>query len=162
MGEQKYYSTISSGHQMEGSGQLCAPAALPPEATAPGTHCWVGPQSQTGLCGKKSLALPGVEPRFLGRPPRSLVAIPTELSRLYFLLHYQTKIICVASGFYTRLLRSLRVFQRFDETCSYRLQVNGSCKVCKAAKIPQIVINPEDGSCKVCRNVDKPSTFDAV
>jgi hypothetical protein len=33
---------------------------------------------------KKVLPLPEIEPRFLGRPPRSLVTTATELSRLTF------------------------------------------------------------------------------
>jgi hypothetical protein len=41
------------------------------------------PQSWAGRYGegKNLLPLPGIKPRLLGRPARSLVAIPTELSR---------------------------------------------------------------------------------
>jgi hypothetical protein len=44
-----------------------------------------GPESWRGCLGKekKSLSLPGVELRFLGRPACSLVVMPTELSREY-------------------------------------------------------------------------------
>jgi hypothetical protein len=49
-----------------------------------------GPQNRTGCYEEKNLLpLQGIEPRLLGRPPRSLVAIPTELSRLP--LHYKVK-----------------------------------------------------------------------
>jgi hypothetical protein len=44
-----------------------------------------GLQSQTGRCGEEKilLHLPGIEPRFLGRLARNVVAIPTELSRVW-------------------------------------------------------------------------------
>jgi hypothetical protein len=65
---------------MEMKGQLHSPGA-----TAPGTHFiggWVGPRVGLDVMKKGFLALPGIEPRPLGSPARSLVAIPTELSRL--------------------------------------------------------------------------------
>jgi hypothetical protein len=49
------------------------------------TEDYVGPRVRwTRWRREKSLALPGIEPRFLCRPARSLVAILTELSRLPF------------------------------------------------------------------------------
>jgi hypothetical protein len=70
---------------MEVSGQLHVPAALPP-----GKSPWYpldrklgGPQSRSGRGGeeKNSQPPPGMEPLNPHRPARSLVAIPTELSR---------------------------------------------------------------------------------
>jgi hypothetical protein len=67
---------------MEVSGQLDAPAALPlgkePRYRLSGRL--IGP----GRFGEeKNLpAPPVIKPRFLGRPARSLVTLPTELSRL--------------------------------------------------------------------------------
>jgi hypothetical protein len=57
----------------------------------PGTHCvgggWVGPLRQSGHFGgeKNLLSLPGIKPRFLGRPARGLVCIQTELARLLWI-----------------------------------------------------------------------------
>jgi hypothetical protein len=66
---------------MEVSGELHAPAALLPvpilqEAGSTPEPVWT--------CGeeKNILSLKRSEPPFLGRPDRSLVAIPTELSKL--------------------------------------------------------------------------------
>jgi hypothetical protein len=72
---------------MEVSGQLHASVALLPGETSPDTHRvgnWVGPQSRSGLYGeeKNHLSITGIEPRLLGHPARSLVAIPTEKFRL--------------------------------------------------------------------------------
>jgi hypothetical protein len=73
---------------MEVSGQLHALAALPPgkEPPYPLDRRLVGPQSRCGRCGegKNLLPLSGIESRFLDRPTRSLVAIPTEQSRLKY------------------------------------------------------------------------------
>jgi hypothetical protein len=72
---------------MEGSGQLQAPAALPP-----GKSPWYpldrklgGPQSRSGRGGeeKNSQPPPGIEPFNPDRPAHSLVAIPTELLQLW-------------------------------------------------------------------------------
>jgi hypothetical protein len=60
---------------MEASGQLHAPAALPPGERAPGTHWiggWVGPRTGLDDMEKRNvLALPGLELLPLGRPARS-------------------------------------------------------------------------------------------
>jgi hypothetical protein len=40
---------------------------------------WMGPEARLGVMEKSLLPLPGIEPRFLDRPSRSLVAIPTDL-----------------------------------------------------------------------------------
>jgi hypothetical protein len=65
---------------MEVKGQLFAPAALPPrkEPLVP------IPGSGRYREEKNLLPLQGIELRLPGRPARSLVAIPTELSRLLF------------------------------------------------------------------------------
>jgi hypothetical protein len=65
------------------SGQLHAPAALPPGKEPPGTH-WIGGwvDLRAGLNEmekRKFLTLPGLELRPLGRPAHKLVAIPTML-----------------------------------------------------------------------------------
>jgi hypothetical protein len=66
------------------SGQLHVPAALPPEKDSSLHKGPGGAQSQSGPCGveKSYLPFPGIAPILLGRPIRSLVALPTELSRL--------------------------------------------------------------------------------
>jgi hypothetical protein len=51
-----------------------------------GTHMtggWIDPQTRFGLCGEERfiLPLPGIEPRFLGRPSCILIIVPNELSR---------------------------------------------------------------------------------
>jgi hypothetical protein len=60
---------------MEVSGQLHAPAALPPGERAPGTHSiggWVGPTTGLDDVEKRKFLLPlGLELRPLGRPVRS-------------------------------------------------------------------------------------------
>jgi hypothetical protein len=71
---------------MEVSGQLHAPAALRPGKVS-GSHCiggWMGPRAGLDVTEKKINLLPltGIEPRPLGCLACSLVAIPTELSRL--------------------------------------------------------------------------------
>jgi hypothetical protein len=62
------------------SGQLHAPAALPPGERAPGTHWiggWVDPRADLDDVEKKKfLALPGFEFRFLCRPARSQSLYP--------------------------------------------------------------------------------------
>jgi hypothetical protein len=59
---------------MEVSGQLHAPAALPP-GKGPGTYWiggWVGPRAgQDAMEKRKFLSLPGLELPPLGRPARS-------------------------------------------------------------------------------------------
>jgi hypothetical protein len=72
---------------MEVSCQLHAPATLTPGTEPPVTDSiggYMGPRAGLEVRGmrKCSLNLPGIEPRFLGRLTRSLVAIPTKLSRL--------------------------------------------------------------------------------
>jgi hypothetical protein len=67
---------------MEVSGQLRAPAALPP-GIQPQYSLYRrlgGPHSTYGRYGEDSL--PGIEPRLLDRPALSLIAISTELTRL--------------------------------------------------------------------------------
>jgi hypothetical protein len=69
---------------MEVSGQFHAPAALPPgKQTASGTHCiggWSGLR-RSGRYGEETVfPLAGIEPRLLGCPVRSAVAIPTDLT----------------------------------------------------------------------------------
>jgi hypothetical protein len=75
---------------MEVCGQLHAPAALPPQGKNP----WYpldrsldGSQIRSGRGGeeKNSQPPPGIEPYNPDRPVRSLVTIPTELSRLLIL-----------------------------------------------------------------------------
>jgi hypothetical protein len=60
---------------MEVSGQLHAPAALPPGERAPGTPCiggWVGPRAGLDDMEKRKIfPLPGLELRPLGRSARS-------------------------------------------------------------------------------------------
>jgi hypothetical protein len=60
---------------MEVSGQLHAPAALPPGEGTPGTHWiggWVDPKAGPDDVEKrKSLTLPGLELRPFSRPSRS-------------------------------------------------------------------------------------------
>jgi hypothetical protein len=64
------------------SGQIHAPAALPPGKRLPYTlHRRLGgPQSRSGRGGeeKNSQPLPGIEPWKPDRPVLSVVAIPTE------------------------------------------------------------------------------------
>jgi hypothetical protein len=76
MGERMYRSTFSSPrHWLEVSGQLHAPAGLPPGERAAGTHWiggWVDPRA--GLDDeqkRKFLTLQGLELRPLGRLARS-------------------------------------------------------------------------------------------
>jgi hypothetical protein len=81
--EVKLHAFLTSA--LDGSGQLHVPAALLPRETAPGTNCtgiWVGPHSRSEHCGAKSLTLIEIDTRFLGRPARSLLALPTEIYRL--------------------------------------------------------------------------------
>jgi hypothetical protein len=65
------------------NGQLHALAALSKEKELPYTlHRRLGgPQSQSGRFGEERniWPLPAIDPWFLGRPSRSLVAVPTEL-----------------------------------------------------------------------------------
>jgi hypothetical protein len=71
---------------MEVSGELHAPAGLPPGKRP--RYALVkrldGPQRRSGRCGeeKNLLLLPGIEPQFICRPDCSIDALPTELSRL--------------------------------------------------------------------------------
>jgi hypothetical protein len=67
---------------MEVSGQLHASAALPPEKE-PLDRRLGGPQSRSERCGeeKNPHPPPEIKPSDPDRPARSLVAIPTELSR---------------------------------------------------------------------------------
>jgi hypothetical protein len=60
------------------------PCRVTPRKRAPCIHCTgdkVGPRSWSGRYReeKNLLPLPGIGPRFLGRPARSLIAISTEL-----------------------------------------------------------------------------------
>jgi hypothetical protein len=61
---------------MEVGGQLHAPAALLPGHTA-SEPAWAFGEN------KNLFPLPEIKPKFLGHPACSLVAIPTELSRLH-------------------------------------------------------------------------------
>jgi hypothetical protein len=72
------------------SGQLHAPATIPPGETATGTQCvWVGggglgaPQTLSGPYKEERNLLPlmGIEPQLLGSPARNLVT--TELYNTY-------------------------------------------------------------------------------
>jgi hypothetical protein len=81
MGEWRHSFTILS-LGMRVSGQLHAPAALP--ASPPGTH-WAPHSIRTLRRGENILPLSGIEPR-LDYPARSLVAIPTELSRFLLVM----------------------------------------------------------------------------
>ena len=73
------------------SSQLHAPAALPLVKEPPtSSEVRYAPQPVWTFQGDILLALPGIEPRFLARPPSSLVTIPTQLTRL--LWHYLTYI----------------------------------------------------------------------
>jgi hypothetical protein len=68
---------------MDVSGQVHAPAALPPVQIEQEAGCV--PESLWTRCrGKKSLAHLGFEPRFLGRLVPSLVrpTLPTDLSQI--------------------------------------------------------------------------------
>jgi hypothetical protein len=71
------------------SGQLHAPAALP-QGKEPPVHS--GLQSRSGYGGEEKNSKPpsGIEPYNPDRPARSLVTIPTELSRLCFSYWYLT------------------------------------------------------------------------
>jgi hypothetical protein len=65
------------------------PGRFTPGERAPGTHwivSWVGLRTGLDVEKRKFLTLLGLEPRYLGRPARSLVAISTELSRLPYTL----------------------------------------------------------------------------
>jgi hypothetical protein len=76
---------------MEVSGQLYAPAALPAGETASDSQSWSGHHGEKNL-----LPIPEIKPWILGRPARSLVSMPTALSRLlivYFNVLYPC--ICV-------------------------------------------------------------------
>jgi hypothetical protein len=65
-------------HYMDVSGQFHAPAALPPQGKSP--RYPLNSRGQSGLNGgeKNLLLVLGIEPRFLSRPSRRLVAIPTD------------------------------------------------------------------------------------
>jgi hypothetical protein len=71
---------------MEVSGQLDGPAALPPVKVPwyPLDRTLRGPQRRYGRGGEdiNSQPPPGIDPQKPDCPARSLVAIPTELSRL--------------------------------------------------------------------------------
>jgi hypothetical protein len=73
---------------MEVSGQLHAPAALPPEKEPHGTHWiegWVGPKTCLDDAERrKILPLLGLEHRALGRSARS-----QSLSRLHMMLYHR-------------------------------------------------------------------------
>jgi hypothetical protein len=87
---------------MEVSGLLHASAASLPRERVPITHWigdWVGPRAVLDAVVKRKVPSPpppGIEPQNPDRPARSLVAIPTELSRLstqYFLFLILTDIL---------------------------------------------------------------------
>jgi hypothetical protein len=87
-----YRSTFSwPRHYLEMSGQLHAPAALPPGKN-PGTHCiggWV--DSRAGLDDLKKwkfLTLPGLEPRPLRRPARSQSLYRLRYPDYYYYYYY--------------------------------------------------------------------------
>jgi hypothetical protein len=61
-------------------GQLQTPETLPPGEINAGTQWaegWVTPKNQWGSCGEEGvlLLLSEIEPKFIGRPTRSLVTI---------------------------------------------------------------------------------------
>jgi hypothetical protein len=71
-------------------GQFHVSVAFTAGKTAPSTHyieSWMGPRSSLGLTEKRIikglLPLIRIEPRLLVHPARSLVALPTELFRLF-------------------------------------------------------------------------------
>jgi hypothetical protein len=66
---------------MEVSGRLHAPAALPPVPTVQEDE-WAPKPNGRHVEEKNVLLLPVIKPRPLGRPARSIQAIPTALSRL--------------------------------------------------------------------------------
>jgi hypothetical protein len=82
---------------MKVSGRIHAQAALP---WYPLDRRLGGPQNRSGRGGeeKNSQSPPGVEPYDPNRPARSLVAIPTELSRLLIII-----IIIINTNFNDRL-----------------------------------------------------------
>jgi hypothetical protein len=56
-----------------------------PSRFTPGTHLireWVGPRAGLDVMEKIILPLPGIKPRLLGRPARSLLTMIPELYRL--------------------------------------------------------------------------------
>jgi hypothetical protein len=71
---------------VEGERSTSRPGRFTPEERAPGTHWirgWVDLRAGLdNLEKRKFLTLPGLELRPLGRPARSVVAIPTALSQL--------------------------------------------------------------------------------
>jgi hypothetical protein len=79
MGKWRYSSTNSDlGTRLRSVSRLYR---FTPGETAPGTHCtgsWIGLRTGLDVMDKSLLALPGIEPRLLGRATRSLVAISTE------------------------------------------------------------------------------------
>ena len=81
--EVKLHSVSNLIYEIEVSGQFHAPAILPLGKES-ALEAWCVPES--GLSAfeniKYLLFVPGIEPRFIGRPSSSLVSILTELSRL--------------------------------------------------------------------------------
>jgi hypothetical protein len=75
---------------MEVSGQLHAPTALPPGKEHPVPHWtegWVGPRADLDAVAKRKISRTRQEsnPECLDSLARSLVAIPTELSRIFLI-----------------------------------------------------------------------------
>jgi hypothetical protein len=68
-------------HKIQESGQLYAPDSLPSVPTVQKVG-WAPEPVWTLWRKEKSLAQQRIEPQFLCRPARTLVAIPTELFRL--------------------------------------------------------------------------------
>ena len=69
-------------HKVEVSGQFHAPGKQSPVPTLNRRQRWVTEAVWMFWRRDKSLTLPGIEPRFNGRPSRSLVINPTMLPQL--------------------------------------------------------------------------------
>jgi hypothetical protein len=81
---------------MEENGQVDAPASLLP-GKQPQYSLYRrlgGPQILSGRYGeeKNLFPIPAIKPRFLGRPARNVVVIPTELSSGNFFHHAMTSL----------------------------------------------------------------------
>jgi hypothetical protein len=86
------------------SGQIHATASLPPwkEPRYPLDRKLGGPQSRSGHGGgeKNSQPPPGIEPQNPDRPASSLVAISTEITRLYFLIPAENNLSRIYYDYY--------------------------------------------------------------
>jgi hypothetical protein len=89
IGKWRYSSTHSTSALDGGEWSASRPARFTPSERAPGTHWiegWVGPRAVLDAVVKRKIPSPSARNLTLepDRPARSLVATPTELSRLYF------------------------------------------------------------------------------